>query len=138
MDQAMAGVGMAAAAAIQPVTPAAMMQPTGPHGPIGQERNWLVILVVSCICFIAGFWYYWNMVSELNRFRQKEDLNPILILVAPLLFFLLPDKVLEAKRMAGVPNPTVQNPILYVFLGFYFFPNDLNEIWQAASKAQPR
>jgi hypothetical protein len=79
------------------------------------------------------------MVNELNAFRQKEDLNPILVLVSPLLFFLLPDKVLEAKRMAGIPNPEVQNPILYVLLGWaFFFPNDLNEIWQAASRGQPR
>ena len=118
-----------------------MMQPTGPHGPIGQERNWVVILVVSCICFFALFWYYWSMLNELKAFRQKDDLNPIMFFVPLLnllLLFELPDKVLDAKRMAGVPNPEVQSGIMYLLFSFYFFPNDLNEIWQAASKAQPR
>jgi hypothetical protein len=62
-------------------------------------------------------------------------LVPILNL---LLLFELPDKVLDAKRMAGIPNPEVQNGIMYLLLGWYFFPNDLNEIWQAASRGQPR
>jgi hypothetical protein len=44
----------------------------------------------------------------------------------------LPQKVLEAKQMAGVPNPTVPHPILYLLLGLYFLPADLNEIWKAA------
>jgi hypothetical protein len=139
VDQAMAGVAAGVGAAMQPMPAAPMFQPAGPHGPIGQERSWLVIIIVGSItCGLGYFWYWWNMVNELNAFRQKDDLNPILVLVAPLLFFLLPDKVLEAKRMAGVANPTVQNPILYLLLGWYFFPNDLNEVWQAASRGQPR
>jgi hypothetical protein len=124
---------------MQPMQPAAMMGPAGAHGPVGQERSWIVIILVGSItCGLAYLWYYWSMVNELNAFRQKQDLNPILVLVAPLLFFLLPDKVLEAKRMAGIPNPEVQNVIMYLILGWYFFPNDLNEIWQAASRGQAR
>jgi hypothetical protein len=48
----------------------------------------------------------------------------------------LPAKVLEAKRMAGVPNAQEPNLILYLFLGIYFIPADLNEVWQAASARQ--
>jgi hypothetical protein len=46
--------------------------------------------------------------------------------------------VLEAKQMAGVANPQVAHPVLYLFLGLYFLPNDLNEVWQAAAGGQQR
>jgi hypothetical protein len=50
----------------------------------------------------------------------------------------MPAKILEAKQMAGVPNPQVPNVILYLLLGPYFLATDLNEIWQAAGGGQPR
>jgi hypothetical protein len=49
----------------------------------------------------------------------------------------LPEKVLDAKRMAGIPNPEVPQPIMYLLLGIYFLPNDLNEIWQGAGGSLP-
>jgi hypothetical protein len=142
VDQAMAGLAAGVGAAMQPMPAAPMMGPVGAHGPIGQERSWLVIIIVGSItCGLGYLWYYWNMLNELKAFRQKDDLNPIMFLVPLLnllLLFELPDKVLDAKRMAGIPNPAVQNGIMYLLLGWYFFPNDLNEIWQAASRGQPR
>ena len=78
------------------------------------------------------------MVNELNLFRQKQDMNPILVLVAPLLFSCSPTRCWKPNAWQESPNPAVQNPILYLLLGWYFFPNDLNEIWQAASRGQPR
>ena len=75
------------------------------------------------------------MLNELKDFRQKDDLNPIMFFI-PILGIIemwkLPQKVLEAKQMAGVINPSAPNPILYLLLGIYFIPADLNEIWQAA------
>jgi len=32
----------------------------------------------------------------------------------------------------------VQHPVLYLFFGIYFWPADLNEIWQAAGGGQAR
>jgi hypothetical protein len=75
------------------------------------------------------------MLNELKNFRGKDDLNPILFFI-PILGIIemwkLPAKVLEAKQMAGVANAQVPHPILYLLLGIYFLPADLNEVWQAA------
>jgi len=95
------------------------------------------VLVVGCICFVYALIQMWGMLNELKAFRQKDDLNPIFFFI-PILgqieLWKLPEKVLDAKRMAGVPNPEVPHPILYFFLGLYFLPTDLNQIWQAAGR----
>jgi hypothetical protein len=83
----------------------------------------------------------WGMLNELKAFRGKDDINPILFFV-PILNIIqlwnLPPKILEAKQMAGVPNAQVGHPVLYLFIGIYLLPVDLNEIWQAAGGGQPR
>jgi hypothetical protein len=141
LEQAASGFAAGVAGALQPAGPGAMAPVVpGVHGPVGKERNWLVVVVVGSICFIAGFYYAWAMLNELKAFRQRDDINPILFFVPILnllLLFQLPDKVLEAKRMAGISNASVQTGIIYLLLGWYFFPNDLNEIWKAAG-GQPR
>jgi hypothetical protein len=112
----------------------------GATGPIGKERNPVMVLVIGYICFIYAFIQLWQMLNELRAFRQKDDPNPILFLV-PILNLIelwkLPEKVLDAKQMAGVPNPTVPQPILYLLLWIYFLPADLNEIWKAAGGGRP-
>jgi hypothetical protein len=99
-----------------------------------------MVLALSIVCFVYAAWQLWQMTNELKDFRGKDDLNPILFFV-PILGLIemwkLPEKVLEAKRMAGVANPEVPQPILYLLLGVYFLPNDLNEIWQAARGSRP-
>lgn len=111
-----------------------------PHGPIGKIRNPVMVFVLTYVtCGLYGMLAIFSMLGELNRFRQKNDINPIMIFV-PILglleLFKLPAKVLEAKRMAGVPNAQEPNVILYLFLSFYFIPADLNEVWQAAAARQ--
>jgi hypothetical protein len=117
-----------------------MVRAGGPTGPIGKERNPVMVLVLSCICFVYALIQIWGMLNELKAFRQKDDLNPILFFV-PILNYIemwkLPQKVLDAKQMAGVPNPVVPHPVLYLLLGLYFLPADLNEIWKAAGGARP-
>jgi len=104
-------------------------------GPVGTTRNPLLVLVFSMLCFVYGMIQLFQMVSELKDFRRQDDIHPILVFV-PVLGLIemwrLPEKVLDAKRQAGVANPEVVHPILYVLLGIYFLPNDLNEVWQAA------
>jgi hypothetical protein len=111
----------------------------GQRGPIGKIRNPVVTIVISCICFIYALLQVWQMLNELKAFRGKDDLNPILFFV-PILGYIelwkLNEKVLDAKRMAGVPNAQVASPVLYLFLAMFFLPGDLNEIWQAASGGQ--
>ncbi|HEU4753097.1 MAG TPA: hypothetical protein VFU47_08310 [Armatimonadota bacterium] len=111
----------------------------GAHGPTGKERNPIMVLVLGSLCFIYAFIQAWGMLNELKDFRQKDDLSPIHVFIPILnllLIWNLPEKVLEAKRMAGISNPVVQHPIVYLLLWFYFLPADLNEIWAAAGGAQ--
>ena len=117
----------------------APMVATGGRGPIGQTRNPVMVLVIGMLCFVYALMQVWAMWNELKAFRGKDDFNPLLLLLFPIFFiWSMPAKVLEAKQMAGIPNPQVAHPILYLLLGPYFLAGDLNEIWQAAGGGQPR
>jgi hypothetical protein len=124
--------GVAGTAAMVPVQPAPMVG----GRPIGNVRNPIVVLLLSYVCFVYAFIAGWSMLNELKNFRGRDDINPILFIIPILnliLVWQLPPKVLEAKQMAGVPNPQVVHPILYLLLWPYFFTADLNEVFQAAS-----
>lgn len=127
--------------AMQPMPGAPMMGmggPSGPHGPPGKLRNPMVVFLLS-MCCLPWIFILWSMVNELNAFRQKNDLNPILFFV-PILNLIqiwnLPAKVLEAQQMAGVAQPSVSSPILYFLLAPYFFTTDLNKAFEAAGAGQ--
>lgn len=109
--------------------------------PIGKTRNPVMTLIFSALCFVYAIIQVWQMANELRAFRGKDDIKPIFFFI-PILSLIemwkLAPKLLEAKQMAGVPNPSVQHPVLYLLLGIYFWPADLNEIWQAASGGQAR
>lgn len=110
------------------------------HGPIGKMREPVMVLILSFVtCGIYGIISMLSMLSELKAFRQKNDIQPILFLL-PVISLIevikLPAKVLDAKRMAGVPNAQEPNVIVYLFLTLYMLPADLNEIWQVASAKQ--
>jgi len=111
----------------------------GQRGPIGKIRNPIMTIVFSMLCFVYAIIQFWGMLSELKAFRGKDDLNPIMFFI-PILGYIelwkLPEKILDAKRMAGVPNAQVGSPVLYLFFAIFFLPSDLNEIWQAAGGGQ--
>ena len=109
------------------------MVPAGQHGPVGNVRNPIAVTLIGLICFIYALFVVFSELNELKAFRQKDDFNPVLTVLLWIFFVWgMPAKVLEAKQMAGIPNPTVSSPILYFLLGPYFLTQDLNEIWQAA------
>ncbi len=113
---------------------------TAPGGrPIGKVRNPVMTLVFSAICFVYALIQVWQMANELKAYRGKDDINPIFFFI-PILNIIqiwnLAPKLLEAKQIAGVPNATVQHPVAYLLLGIYFWPADLNEIWQASGGGQ--
>lgn len=116
------------------------MVPAGAHGPVGKIRNPMMTCLSGMVCFVLAIVSLLQMIKELNAFRQRDPINPIFLFV-PILNILtiwgLPAKVLEAKQMAGVPNATVASPIMYLVLGLYFFPKDLNEAFEAAGGAAP-
>ncbi len=125
----------------------APMVQAGGRGPIGQTRNIGMLLVLSVVtCGIYAIYAGWTMLNELKAFRGKDDFNPALTLVLmlflggiPFLIFGIPDKVTEAKHMAGVPNAKAAHPVLYFLGGLLFLAIDLNETWAAAGgSGQPR
>jgi len=113
----------------------------GARGAVGKTRNPVMVLVISMLCFVYGLIEGAAMLKELMAFRGKKNINLLFFLI-PILNIIqvwnLPAKVLEAKQMAGVPNAQVAHPVLYLFLGIYFLPADLNEVWQAAGGGQQR
>ncbi len=126
--------------------PAAFGQPapygaitgTSSHGPIGKDRNPLLVLVLTyATCGIYGLISLIGMLSELRAFRQKNDIS-LLLFFLPIIQIIeilkLPEKVAEAQRLAGIQNPQVAHPVLYLFFGMYFLPADLNETWAAARR----
>lgn len=121
--------------AMVPIGGAPMMQGGGGFGPIGTDRNPVMVTLIGMVCFVYAIIQMLGMLNELKAFRQKDDFNPIFLFL-PILNLLLilglPDKVYDAKVMAGVPNAQKPNVILYLLLGIYFLPADLNEIWAAA------
>ncbi len=117
------------------MAPAGGMAPTpGAHGPIGKTRNPVMVTLLSMLCFVYAIIQLIQMLGELKAFRQKDDINIIMFFI-PILNLLemmkLSDKVAEAKRMAGSNQPAASG-ILYILLGIYFLPTDLNDVWQAA------
>jgi hypothetical protein len=111
---------------------------TRSHGPIGKDRNPIVVLLLSfATCGLYGIISLIGMLSELRAFRQKNDIS-ILLFFIPIIQLIeilkLPEKVADAQRMAGIQNPQVAHPVLYLFFGMYFFPADLNETWAAARR----
>lgn len=118
----------------------------GARGPVGKTRNiGLVILFLVLSCGIYGLFAMYNMMNELKQFRGKDDFSPATVLVVALfvssislLIFGIPDKVTEAKQLAGIPNGKSAHPVLYFFFGFIFLAVDLNEVWAAAGGNQPR
>jgi hypothetical protein len=100
-------------------------------------RNPIVMVLIAMVCFPYALFVMYSELNELKAFRQKDDFNPILCCLLWIVFVWgMPDKIMEAKQMAGVPNPQVSSPILYFLLAPYFLTLDLNQIWEAAGGAR--
>jgi len=131
--------GQPPAGAMVPMPGAPMMQGGHPGmaggvGPKGKIRNPIMCIVwtfLSCGFYAIIANYLW--ASELKAYLNNDpDITPWFAFISPLNLLLLlkmPDKVTEAKRRAGHPNPQSAGLIMYFLLGIYFIPKDLNEIW---------
>ncbi len=131
------GVPSAAARLGSPGASEAITTTPGVHGPIGKDRNPVVTFLLSMLCFVYALIAIVQMLGELRAFRQKNDIS-ILLFFIPIINIIevwkLPAKVADAQRMAGIQNPQVAHPVLYLFVGIYFLPADLNETWSAARR----
>jgi hypothetical protein len=98
----------------------------------GKERNAFVWLVLSYVCGLPFLYLLWQLPSELDSIRKKNDINPILFLV-PIINILqvwkVGEKVLETKQMLGMPNPQVISPIVYLLFFPYAMITDMNDIY---------
>jgi hypothetical protein len=111
----------------------------GVAGEVGTVRNPIVALVVSFCCGLPFVYYLWVLPAELRDFTRKEDINPLLFIlpvIQLLQVWTVGEKVLEAKRMAGIANPQVASPVLYLLLFPWAMITDLNEIWEARGAGQ--
>jgi hypothetical protein len=61
-----------------------------------------VLLLSSITCGLYALWTVYSMANELNAFRRKNDVNPILCLVY-VGFFAVPDAVVEAVSSRAWP-----------------------------------
>lgn len=108
------------------------------RGPVGKVRNPVATLLLSMLCFVYALVALVQMLGELRAFRQKDDLSLLLFFI-PIINLIevlkLPEKVTDAQRMAGIQNPQVAHPVLYLFFWPYFFAADLNEVWEAARRS---
>jgi hypothetical protein len=113
------------------------MMPMAGGGIKGKMRNPLITLVLAYVsCGIYAPFGMYFMLKELKDYLQTEDITPWWAFTPLVLLTLLklPDLVVEAKRRAGVPNPQSAGLIMYLILGFYFLPKDLNEVWNPAGQ----
>ena len=108
------------------------MMPMPGGGSRGKIRNPLITLVLAYVsCGIYAPFGMYFMLKELKDFLQTEEITPWWAFTPLVLLTLLklPDLVVEAKRRAGVANPQSAGLIMYLILGFYFLPKDLNDVW---------
>lgn len=124
--------GMPPAGAIAPMPAAGLA--TGARGPVGTTRNPIMVLLFGSIsCGLYAIWTIYSMANELNLFRQKSDVNPLLCIFY-IGMFSVPDAVVEARQLAGMAPGSPPNAILYILAWWWFLVNDLNEVWEAAKR----
>jgi hypothetical protein len=111
--------------------------PMGAAGPKGKVRNPVMVLLLGMVCFIYAFIQLWGMMNELKAYLGKEEIQAWHLLIPVwgmiVYIFKVPGWVTEAKQKAGCQNPQAAPWFLYWLLGLYFFPKDLNDVWQAGS-----
>ncbi len=109
----------------------------GARGPVGQIRNPVMVMIISYICFIYAVLQLLAMMGELKAYLQKDEIVPWHLLIPYYNIYLLvikvPAWVREAKQKAGCANPEPMNIVMYLFLGLYALPADLNEVWQRSA-----
>ena len=95
-------------------------------------RNPIMVTVLTFVCFIYGLITFYQMMSELKAYLNKEEIVPwhlfVPILGLIVLLTKLPGWVTEAKQRAGSHNPQSAGPIMYFLLAPYFFTKDMNEV----------
>jgi hypothetical protein len=95
----------------------------------------MMILLISLFCCPwYGLWQCMKAEEEVNRFLGKSEGGSILWLLFPLLPALsAPKLIAEARARAGTQSQGEGNILLYIFVPYYSFIGDVNELWGARS-----
>ena len=102
-------------------------------GPPGQIRNPIMVLLITamCGCLPYGMYQCMKIQEELNRYLGKNEGGSVMWFLFPLLPTLaMPKLIAEARAKAGTATQGEPGLLGYLFLGFYLFPKDANEIWE--------
>ena len=117
------------------------------HGPIGEERNgiliWLVYVCLGCLGWlIATFVWMKKTLEEVKAFTQNDGLlAPILFFVPYVNIFMIwqySNALKETQQKIGMPEEDQINPImaailcLVLFFGIVVFQNNVNKTWEFA------
>ncbi len=119
--------------------PAAAAPEVDVHRVIGTTRT-PALSILWMILVVPGIIQFFRMLGELNRFRAQDDVSPWPFFV-PVLSLIkaigIPEKLREAKEMAGIANATAPNVLLFLIVPGPLFAASLNEIWQSARNNAP-
>ncbi len=113
--------------------PGGGMAPAGPGGlgPKGTVRNPVqVTLIALFCCFYSGLGQCMKAEEEVNKVLGKSEGGSILWMLFPLIPALsMPKLIAEARAKAGTPTQGEGSLIMYIFLPYYAFTKDVNELW---------
>jgi hypothetical protein len=135
MGQGQPGYGAPPGGAMVPMGGAPMQQMGGAGmaagGPPGIIRNPVMVAAISYICCpFYGIWQLREIEGELNRYLGKNQGPSILWFMFALIPLLsMPKLIGEARAKAGTATQGDGNLIMYLLLGIYMIPNDVNEVW---------
>lgn len=119
--------------------PGGGMAPAGPGGlgPKGTVRNPVQVTLISMFCcFYYGLFQCMKAEEEVNKFLGKSEGGSILWMLFPLIPALsMPKLIAEARAKAGTPTQGEGSLIMYIFLPYYAFTKDVNELWGAPQLA---
>jgi hypothetical protein len=103
----------------------------GAGGPPGTIRNAVMIAAISYLCCpFYGVWQLYQIEGELKAYLGKGGGPSVLWFIFGLIPLLsMPKLVGEARARAGTSTQGDGNLIMYLLLGIFIIPNDVNEIW---------
>ncbi|MDX9719262.1 MAG: hypothetical protein RBU37_00840 [Myxococcota bacterium] len=112
----------------------------------GEEKNPVMMLVISLICTIFVMIWMFQTVTDLNKALNREEFNPMIVLISSLLCFpaaffwawKMTQVLPELQQQRGIQPPGNQMMIFILFIvfspvGVFMYQTELNKIWAATT-----